>query len=177
MNERIKIRCVGVDNQGKRRDAFWSAGIRFPHDGRILRVIEDEPIPTEFLRPKTDNYGNLRIDPDSCPENAPIPLIPRQTARCMWDAGKMYVVHEGHKYRVPTELDLPEKDGDFQQWAIERRAEKLARKEISMSDYAQVRADHLFLAVEHVEDPVAPKERESQSSQQQQNQGNQGKRK
>ncbi len=139
------------------REAFWSAGIRWPAEGMVVRIVDDEPTPTEFLRAKADKFGNLQIEPSSCPENAPMPIIPRQTARCVWSNGKLMVAHEGHKYEVKTELDLPDMDSAFQKWAIDRRNALLKRNEITVSAYAQVKRDYQYLAVEHVSDPVAEK--------------------
>lgn len=47
------------------------------------------------------------------------------------------------------ELDLPAKDGAHQDWVIESRKKHDLKDEITASDYAQIRADYKFLAVEY----------------------------
>ena len=50
---------------------------------------------------------------------------------------------------IESELDLPAKDGPHQDWVIEQRRKHDAKDEVTASDYAQIRADYKFLAVEY----------------------------
>ena len=57
-------------------------------------------------------------------------------------------------YKPDTkELNLPSVDGEYQAWVVSNRVKHDQKNEITENDYAQIRADYRFLAVEPPEPP------------------------
>ena len=52
-----------------------------------------------------------------------------------------------------TELNFPSADGEYQGWIVSNRVQHDQKDEITENDYAQIRADYRFLAVEFPEPP------------------------
>ena len=52
-----------------------------------------------------------------------------------------------------TEFNFPSVDGEYQAWIVGNRVKHDQRDEITENDYAQIRADYRFLAVEFPDPP------------------------
>jgi hypothetical protein len=145
---KVKIRSVG-------RDQFWSAGRKWTSDGTVVSIVDNDQTPKRFLRASVnERNGNYCLNEDLIADGEPIPVIPARGTRAYWQDNKMVVKHEGKAYEVLTELDFPSKDIDFQNWSGDLRAKHIRNGEITQSEYAQIRADARFLAIENPDPPV-----------------------
>lgn len=150
----VKIRSAG-------REQFWSAGRKWTEQGRVVSVVDDDPVPAKFKRAKTDFVGNYVLRESQFKDGDYIPVVPARGTRAFWKDGAMYVRTEllqdgktiSRDFEVETELDFPAKDPEFQTWSLHNRKEHDSRNEITQSDYSTIRADSRFLAVEMPEPP------------------------
>jgi hypothetical protein len=160
MTTRVKIRSVG-------RAQFWSAGRRWTEDGTVVSIVDNDSTPKKLLRAcVNERDGNYCLNEELLAEGDSIPVIPARGTRAYWQGNTMVVKHEGKEFQVVTELDFPSKDIDFQNWAQGLREQHIRKGEITQGDYAQIRADSRFLAIENPElpefEPPQPKPQQQQ---------------
>lgn len=147
MTTRVKIRAAG-------RDQFWSAGRRWSSEGTVVSIVGNDNVPKKFLRAVVNERdGNYILNEELIGEGEQIPVIPARGTRAYWAGNTMVVKHEGKDFEVLTELDFPSKDVEFQTWSRQLREKHIRAGEITQSDYAQIRADERFLAIENPDPP------------------------
>lgn len=143
----MKIRSVG-------RDQFWSAGRKWTKDGAVVTIVEDDPTPRDFKRAVVDRFGCYVLPEAQFKAGDPIPMIQVRATRPFWRDDRLVVMHEGKEYECALELDFPVKDAEYQARVVDLRRKHDERGEITESDYAQIRADARFLAIEFPQPPA-----------------------
>ncbi len=154
---KVKIRAAG-------REQFWSAGRKWTAEGRVVSIVENDPLPRKFLRAAVDKFDNYALEESKIPDGEYIPVVPARSTRAFWQGDKMVIRVDGgerdkdgkpvlKQYETRLEMDFPGCDVEFQSWANGCRRTHDELDEITQADYAQVRADSRFLAVE---DPNPP---------------------
>jgi hypothetical protein len=113
-----------------------------------MDVIPDDEIPRQFLRPRVGEDGFYVVDTARLPPRSAVSRIRANGVRPVWRHGSGYEVDvDGKIIPIVAELDLPNCDAAYQQWAAERREEHIRRGECTSSDLAQFYADRRFLVV------------------------------